>query len=196
MKIQLKEKRILLEKNEEDSEKEITPFENLDLNKTLCFGYSFPMEKSWKSIAEFSIDQGWSNVDVQQLQKNLAKNIVNSYSRIAQFELTNLDDDMKYVLYFDNNKGLWNLQLKHSPKATIEVEERANFFKSEMFKKISQQTFFLLKDSYKIYMDVVDKHVSHGEFLLIDEVKLSAILHFLEQKFFLDNIKNGKYLSY
>lgn len=38
--------------------------------------------------------------------------------------------------------------------------------------------------------------MDNGEFLLVDAVKLDAIMHFLSLDYFLKNLMNGKYLSY
>jgi len=54
---------------------------------------------------------------------------------------------MSYSLYFDNNKALWKLEILDSPKAEMTVEERGNFFKSDMFKKISKKTYYRLLDA-------------------------------------------------
>jgi hypothetical protein len=40
---------------------------------------------------------------------------------------------MSYSLRFDNNKALWQVEISNSPKAELSIEERADFFKSEMF---------------------------------------------------------------
>ena len=77
----------------------------------------------------------------------MAKDVDNSYFHIASFKLVNLDDDTKYVLWFDNNKALWSLEIEDSPKAELEIEERANFFKSEMFKKIAKQAYTRVVDA-------------------------------------------------
>lgn len=53
--------------------------------------------------------------------------------KIAEFKLVNVDDDTKYMLWFDNNKALWGLAIADSPKAEMPDEEREGFFNSSMF---------------------------------------------------------------
>lgn len=108
----------------------------------------------------------------------------------------NVDDDTSYTLWFDNNKKLWNVAISDSPKADLEVEERANFFKSDMFKKVAKKVYYRLIGAKESYNNIIRRHLEHGELLLVDTVKLQTIMHFLESEHFLDNLLNGKYLNY
>lgn len=47
----------------------------------------------------------------------------------------NVDDDTAYTAWFDNSASLWGVQIADSPKAELEAQERADFFKSGLFKK-------------------------------------------------------------
>ena len=71
--------------NEVDDEQLMSdePFAGLDLRAAKCFGYSIPEEDNWKFLADQVDDIGWKNVDVKQLEKNLAKNVEQSYMNIA-----------------------------------------------------------------------------------------------------------------
>ena len=115
---------------------------------------------------------------------------------IARFKLENVNDDMTYLLWFDNNKGLWNTAIENSPNAELTVEQRADFFKSDMFKRIAKQSYYTIIDAKKTYNDIVKQHIENGEMIDVDVVKLDAILHWIDQQYFLDNLLNGKYLSY
>ena len=179
-----------------EDEEEVKPFENLDLRSARCFGFQAPISTCWTALAKQADDLGWQQIDHEQLERSLAKDVDNSYFHIASFKLVNLDDDTKYVLWFDNNKALWSLEIEDSPKAELEIEERANFFKSEMFKKIAKQAYTRVVDAQEAYDKTVRSHLESGELLLVDVVKLDAILHFLRSQHFLDNLLNGKYLSY
>ena len=86
---------------------------------------------------------------------------------------------MEYALSFDNNKALWKVEIFNSPKAEMTIEERANFFKSSMFKKIAKKTYYHLLNAYNIFNKSVKYYVENGELLLVDTVKLEAILSFL-----------------
>ena len=172
------------------------PFVGLDLRYAKCFGYSVPEQKNWKFLADQADDLGWKNIDFKQLEKNLTKDVEASYMNIAYFKLTNVDDETDYVLSFDNNKSLWNLHIAHSPKAELNVKERADFFKSKIFKKIAQRTYDRILSAKQTYDKIVKQHLENGELLLVDVVKLDAILSFIDTEHFMDNLLNGKYLSY
>ena len=191
-------KDILAEADDEataDEQQPMNEFDGLDLRKTLCFGYSFPKSSSWTNLAEIAQDKGWSNIDAKQLEDNLMHNVEACYYKIAQFKLENVNDDMSYMLWFDNNRGLWDVSISNSPKAQLTIEQRGEFFKSEVFKKIAKRTYYIIVDAKKAYDQVVKQHIEEGELLDIDVVKLDAILHWIDQAYFLDNILNGKYLS-
>ena len=193
--------RLVLEANEEADAKETVdkvdePFSGLDLRSALCFGYSTPFSKCWKCLADQSEEVGYKLIDQTQLEKSLEQDVERSYLKIAQFKLVDVDDDMKYSLWFDNNKALWNIEIANSPKAEITIEERADFFKSEMFKKIAKKTYYRILNAKKTFDKNVKFHCDNGELLLVDTVKLDAILHFLELDYFLKNVLNGKYLNY
>ena len=172
------------------------PFSGLDLRKALCFGYSYPKENGWKFLADQSENVGWKNIDVKQLENSLAKNVDQCYYRIAQFKLVNVDDDMAYSLWYDNNKALWNVEIANSPEADLSTEERKDFFSSELFKKISKTTYYKLLDAFKSYNSNVKMHLDNGDMLLVDAVKLDAILHFLDTDYFMKNLLNGKYIGF
>ena len=188
----------LLEANE-DNDKDLVddePFAGLDLRAAKCFGYSVPEEKCWKFIADQADNLGWSNVDVKQLENNLAMNVEQSYLTIAQFKLTNVDDDMEYTLSFDNNKSMWHLAISNSPKAELEPQQLADFFKSSMFKKIAKQTYDKLIQAKKAFDNIVSSHLENAELMLVDVVKLDAIIDFINTDYFMQNLLNGKYLNY
>lgn len=154
------------------------------------------------------MDKGWDLIDSAQLEDSLMHNVEACYYKIAQFTLKNVNDDMPYYLWFDNSKGLWDVaiikdsQLQNVTSlgdlhgAEMTVEQRADFFKSETFKKIARRAYYIISDAKKSYDKIVKQHVENGELLDVDVIKLDAILHFIDQQYFLDNILNGKYLSY
>ena len=171
-------------------------FSGLDLRAAHCFGYRVPKEKCWTYIADQSEDIGKDLVDFEQLEKSLAKDVDESYLKIAEFKFVNVDDGMAYYLWFDNNKALWKLEVLDSPEAEMTVEERADFFESDMFKKTAKKTYYRLVDAYKTLKKNVLLNIENGELLLVDTVKLEAIMHFLDSDYFLANILAGKHLSY
>ena len=172
------------------------PFSGLDLRSAYCFGYSKPDSSNWKCIAEQSKDVGWEMVDAKQLEKSLAKDVDKAYSMLAAFKFVDVDDDMAYSLSFDNNKALWQLSISESPKAELDVQQRADFFKAELVKNLAKKTYFRLNDAFEVYNEVVRPHLENGELLLVDAVKLDTVLHFLDTEYVLQNLLNCKYLGY
>lgn len=172
------------------------PFSGLDLRGAYCFGLSSSSKQGWKAIADQIEDVGKKLVDIQQLEKSLAQDVEKSYFYIAQFKLVNVDDEMSYSLKFDNNKALWQVEISNSPKAELSIEERADFFKSELFQSIAKKTYYRLLDAHKTFDKNVKQMFENGELLLVDAVKLEAILAFLSNEMFLKNLLSGKYLGY
>lgn len=181
---------------EQDSEDSLGVFANLDIRSAFCFGYSRPASRCWLCIAEQARDVGWKSVDVKELEASLAQDVDRSYMDIARFKVVNIDDDMEYEVKFDNNKSLWSVEIFESPEADMTIEERADFFKSEMFNKIAKTTWRRVKEAKQTFDEVVRQHLDEGELLLVDDIKLDAIMSFLRQEHFLDNILEGKYLNY
>lgn len=103
---------------------------------------------------------------------------------------------MAYTAWFDNGASLWGVQIMDSPKAELEAQERADFFKSGLFKKAAQKTYERLGKAKDLYYKVVKRHLDSGELLLVDTVKLNAILSFLDDDHFLENVLERKYLGY
>lgn len=181
---------------EDSSEDSLGVFANLDIRSAFCFGYSRPASRCWLCIAEQARDVGWKSVDVKELEASLAQDVDRSYMAIARLKVANIDDDMEYEVKFDNNKSLWSVEIFESPDADMTIEERADFFKSEMFKKIAKTTWRRVKEAKQTFDEVVRQHLDEGELLLVDDIKLDAIMSFLRQEHFLDNILEGKYLDY
>lgn len=126
----------------------------------------------------------------------MAKDVDDSYLKIAEFKFVDVDDGMAYYIWFDNSKALWGIEIVDSPKAEMTVEERAGFFKSEMFKKTAKKAYYRLLDAYKTFSKNVRPLVENGQMLLVDTVKLDAIVSLLEKDYFLKNLLAGKYLGY
>ena len=182
--------------NDDSSLTDDTPFAGLDLRKAHCFGFQMPEKSCWKSLADQADDIGWELIDKRMLEKSLTRDVEDSYMKIAQFKLTNVDDGMSYDVWFDNNKQLWNVEIANSPMAEISPEERKDFFASELFKKIAKKTYGRLNNAKETYVKQVQPHLENAELMLVDTVKLDVIIRFLDSEHFLDNLLNCKYLSY
>ena len=188
--------RLINEANEdEDTTQEFDEFSTLDLRKARCFGYNSPKDESWVRIAAQASIVGWRQIDHSKLENKLAIDVENSYINIAEFKIVNVSDGLSYTLKFDNNKGMWNVCITDSPKAELTAEQQSNFFKSEMFQKVAKRTYYWLMDALKIFNEDIQSHINDGSLLMVDAVKLDAIIHFLNSKHFLDNLRTGKFYA-
>ena len=179
----------------EDEAKKDEPFQGLDLRYARCFGCNSPIVDCWTYLGNQAEELGWNAIDQHQLENSLISDVDKSYSNIAEFVLVDVEDDMSYSLNFNNKLNLWQLEITNSPKAELTTEERANFFKSSMFKKIANQTYRWLNKAKDVYMNVIDKRMKDGDLLNVDVIKLRAILDMISSKHFLDNLKSGKYFN-
>ena len=194
-----KDSYMLLEDGEEDKEAREAveqvdqPFSGLDLKSAKCFGSG--KEGSWRSLAEQAESTGIQMVDMQKIEKSLSRDVDSSYFQIARFQLEDLADGLEWTLWFDNNKALWKLMLKDSPEAEVSPEQTSQFFKSMAFKKISKKAWHRLIDAKRVFKKIVKPLIEDGRLLLVDTVKLDAILEFLDEDYFLKNLLEGKHTS-
>ena len=179
---------------EDEAEKD-QPFQGLDLRYARCFGCNSPIVDSWTYLGNQAEEIGWNAIDQHQLENSLIMDVDKSYGNIAEFILVDVEDEMSYSLKFNNKMNLWQLEITDSPKAELTTEQRADFFKSSMFKKIANQTYRWLNKATDVYFKAIDKHMKDGELLNVDAIKLRAILDMISSKHFLDNLKSGKYFT-
>lgn len=173
--------------NSEDTKK---PFDSLDLKGITLFG------GRWVELATQSKTLGWSRgVDKQALEKNLARAVDSSYFRIVSFNVEDLDTEITWHASFLNDKGLWELEIFDSPRADVEPSQMADFFGSDEFKRIAKRAGWLLEEAKQVVKDVIMPKLEAGELLSVDEVKLSAIMHWLSDKQFMENLRSGKFME-
>jgi hypothetical protein len=184
------------DEREEEKAAVIEKFSRLDLREAECFGYTRPVASCWTNLAYQAIDLGWPMIDVEALEASLAKNVDNCYLHIATFKLVNVENDMPYVVKFDNNRALWDVEIVDSPGADMSFEEREDFFKSEMMTKVAKTTYAQLLEAKKLFDEVVRLHLDEGELLLVDDVKLDAVMSFLNQERFLENVLSCKHMGF
>ena len=166
------------------------PFESLDLKRINLFGGGL-----WTKLAAQSKTLGWNGIDKLALEKNLARSVDACYFRIVSFVVEDLDNEIRWHASFLNDKGLWELEIDGSPDADVEPEQMADFFGSEEFKKIAKRAGWLLEEAKHLLEDVVEPKLSMGDLLAIDEVKLAAIMHWLGDKQFMENLRSGKFMN-
>ena len=172
--------------NSEDTKK---PFDNLDLRGITLFG------GRWAELATQSKTLGWSGVDKLALEKSLARAVDSSYFRIVSFNVEDLDTEITWHASFLNDKGLWELEIFDSPRADVEPSQMADFFGSDEFKRIAKRAGWLLEEAKQVVKDVIMPKLETGNFLSVDEVKLAAIMHWLSDKQFMENLRSGKFME-
>lgn len=172
--------------NSEDIKK---PFDSLDLKGITLFG------GRWVELATQTKTLGWNGVDKQVLEKSLARAVDSSYFRIVSFNVEDLDTEIIWHASFLNDKGLWELEIFDSPHADVEPEQMADFFGSDEFKKIAKRAGWLLEEASKAVNEVIMPKLEAGELLSTDEVKLAAIMHWLSDKQFMENLRSGKFME-
>lgn len=173
--------------NIEDAKK---PFDSLDLRGITLFG------GRWVELATQSKTLGWSRVvDKLALEKSLARAVDSSYFRIVSFNAEDLDTEITWHASFLNDKGLWELEIFDSPHADVEPEQMADFFGSAEFKKIAKRAGWLLEEASKAVNEVIMPRLEAGELLGVDEVKLAAIMHWISDKQFMENLRSGKFME-
>lgn len=181
---------------EENKEKEQKKeFQNLDLKTIQMFGAMPKTVSNWKDLAQQSKTFGWKKTDRKTLEVSLARNVEQSYFRIISFSAVDLDNEIEWRASFQNDKGLWDLKIANSPKAEIEPSQMRDFFSSELFQKIAKKAGQVLDEAKHLLKDVLVIHIEKGEMLKIDDVKLSAIMHWLDDKQFCENLKSGKFMT-
>ena len=174
----------------EGAEESKKPFESLDLKRISLFGGG-----PWTKLATQSKTLGWDGIDKLALEKNLARSTDACYFRIVSFVVEDLDNEIRWHASFLNDKGLWELEIDGSPDAEVEPEQMADFFGSEEFKKIAKRAGWLLEEARSLVQDVLQEHIDNGQLLAVDEVKLEAIMHWLGDKQFMENLRSGKFMN-
>lgn len=180
--------------SDSESQQDSKPFDGLDLREIKCFGFSSPKSDCWVNIANQSVTVGWKNVDMPKLEESLADNVDQSYVCIIQFLAEDVSTGIKWKADFVNDKQLWRLSIDGSPEAEVLLEDKAGFFQSELFIKTMKKATEYIMQAKKTYDELVKIHLDNGEMLKVNEVKLAALLWFINSKGFIDNIRVGKFI--
>ena len=180
---------------EGEAEEASGQFDNLDLRKKRCFGCSSPKDTCWLALAKQAVDNGWESIDAAALEKSLAKDVDKSYMCLAKYRFVNVNDNMAYVVRFDNNNALWDVEIADSPDAELSFEDRNDLFKSPVVKATAKKTYSRLLLAKKLFHQVVERHLDEGELLDVDDVKLSAILSFIDNERLMNNILDCKHFG-
>lgn len=146
-------------------------------------------------MAERATSSGWRSVDMRAFQKSLARNVDGCYRRIAEFEFRNADDDMVYDVWFDNEREVWDFQIKDSPGAELSVDERGDLFKCASFRKYAEWAYSQIDRAFRIFEASVARKFEAGAFLAVDEVKMQALSYMWSRESFVQALRGRKYLS-
>lgn len=175
-----------------DDDSSLQKFANLDLRQLNSFGYSKSKWRDWVKMAHDSISNGWSTVDLQEFEECLAHNVQSTYLNITSMVFEDIDTSMNWRAYFINDKSLWCIEMLDSPNAEIEPDDKKAFIESEAFKKAVRKAAGAIDNAKNKFNQVVKTHLDNGELLEVDEVKLAAILFWIDNKYFMDNFRSGK----
>lgn len=170
-------------------------FKNLDLRKIECFGWQTPRDKNWQKMAAAASTKGWKSINKKAFESCFAANIEESYKTLMSVVVEDLDTSVKWQVVFDNNKKLFNLSIFESDEAEVTLEQKAAFFKSDMFKRLSKKAYGYIISAKDTYNEAVKEHVNAGELLEVDEVKLEATIDFCNDQLLLSNFRLGKYIK-
>ena len=99
-----------------------------------------------------------------------------------------------WIAKFINDKSLWKLEIKDSPKAEVLDDDKSTFFVSENFVNLVRKCGDILDNAKNKIENVLMNHLENGELLQVDEVKLAAILFWLNDKQFMENFRTCKYI--
>ena len=169
-------------------------FEGLDIRSVRCFGFKSPKQDGWKQIALQSVTAGWKYIDVKKLEQDLAANVDESYASIAEFTAEDVNTGIKWKAKFINDKQLWTLVIEDSPDAEVLLDDKVAFFTSELFLSFMKKALDYVISAKKTYDEIVSQHLEEGELLAVNEVKLSALLWYIDNKTFMSNFRLGEFI--
>lgn len=193
----------------EDSKETREEFENLDLKSISYFGMTssklsrsldktssdVKAELHWPTLAKQIETLGLNKIDKRALEKSFAKDVEDSYFRVASFTCTDLDSDISWHASFVNSRGLWDLEILNSPDAVIEPEQMKSFFSSELFKETARRIGSEIDTARDLISNVLSRCLEEGMLLDVDEIKLSALMHWISDTQFMENLRSGKFMS-
>lgn len=167
---------------------------NIDPKNIACFGFTLPKKDSWYYLLHPVATQGWQSIDEEQFEKSLNDNVIASYQNMVSMSFKDLDTDFDYLVGFDNQRKLWKIEMPDSSDDAIDQNDKKEFFKSELFKKTCKRADIILSQAYKSCTAMIMPEVKKGRFIILDEIKLEALIDMLNDPVFRKNLKTGRYL--
>ena len=123
------------------------------------------------------------------------ENVLGSYVTMVDILFNDLDSDTEYNACFDNQKKLWKLTIPGSPDDAVGDADKKAFFKDEGFKKTCKRADEILTNAYESCQNMIMPELKNGTFIEVDEVKIEAIMHMLDDPQLRKNLKLGKYIK-
>lgn len=167
---------------------------NIDIKNIMCFGFSVPRKDSWFMQLHKVSSNGWKSIDQDKFETNLGINVKNAYDAMVKIEFKDLDTEFDYVVAFNNQLGRWEMSLPGSSEDAVDKADKTAFFKSKEFKKTCIRADEILTTAYKSCFNIIMPEVRKGRFINIDEIKLEAVMHMLDDPKFRKNLKHGKHV--
>ena len=169
-------------------------FENLELKEAFCFGWCpRARTEAWYNLAIESVTTGWKNANIEHIDQDLKTNVDTCYFFICRGTFEDLDTGMKWQAQYINDHGLWLLTLPEGDGAEVLPEDAKAFFSCEYFKKFAKRCGDLIARAVDCYHEVIEQHLTGGELMSVDPVKLERIMFVAENAKMTDNLRNGKY---
>ena len=168
----------------------------VDIKNIFAFGFTFPRKDSWQMLLKPVANSGkWSSIDLEQFQKVLNENVLATYENLIAISFVDLDSDTEFRASFINQKKLWKLEIPGSPDDAVSEDDTRAFFKAEEFKKICKRADEILNNAYTACDKLLIPVIKKGEMINVDEIKLEAIMHFLDDPLLRKNLKLGKFVQ-
>ena len=118
-----------------------------------------------------------------------------TYENLIAISFVDLDSDTEFRASFINQKKLWKLEIPGSPDDAVSEDDTRAFFKAEEFKKICKRADEILNNAYTACDKLLIPVIKKGEMINVDEIKLEAIMHFLDDPLLRKNLKLGKFVQ-
>jgi hypothetical protein len=87
---------------------------------------------------------GLNNIDKTAFEKSLADNVKFTYENLISISFVDLDTNTNYLVGFENKLKLWHLTIPDTTDEAIDDNDKKEFFKSDIFKKICKRSIQIM----------------------------------------------------
>lgn len=168
-------------------------FSSCQTNYIRCFGWDHVDKSAWCQLVETAKSFGWNKIDKSKFISLFAKDVDLSYNCLFEAKFTDLDTDIKYRVFFDNKKGMFNLELLDAEDKYVYPDQKIEYFHSDEFKKLNGACYKHIMLAYKNCKEFLDEKVKASEMLEVNEIHLEAIEDMLRTQRIVDNLENGRF---